>query len=77
MHVLVDDLFEAMSGMTTTGSSVLTDINALSALAALCGGSSAQWFGGMGLLVLALAVLPRLRVGGRQLMESEAPSSRR
>ena len=32
-----------------------------------------QWFGGMGIIVLALAVLPRLRVGGRQLMESEAP----
>ena len=32
-----------------------------------------QWLGGMGIIVLALAVLPRLRVGGRQLLESELP----
>jgi trk/ktr system potassium uptake protein len=68
----VDDLFEAMSGMTTTGSSVLTDIPALPR-SLLMWRQFSQWFGGMGLLVLALAVLPRLRVGGRQLMESEAP----
>ena len=58
--------------MTTTGSSVLTDIPALPR-SLLMWRQFSQWFGGMGLLVLALAVLPRLRVGGRQLMESEAP----
>ena len=35
-----------------------------------------QWLGGMGIIVLALAVLPRLRVGGRQLLESELPGPR-
>jgi trk system potassium uptake protein TrkH len=68
----VDDLFEAMSGMTTTGSSVLTDIPALPR-SLLMWRQFSQWLGGMGIIVLALAVLPRLRVGGRQLMESEAP----
>jgi trk system potassium uptake protein TrkH len=68
----VDDLFEAMSGMTTTGSSVLTDIPAIPR-SLLMWRQFSQWLGGMGIIVLALAVLPRLRVGGRQLMESEAP----
>jgi trk system potassium uptake protein TrkH len=67
-----DAYFEAMSGMTTTGSSVLTDIPALSHSIAMWRQFTA-WLGGMGIIVLALAVLPRLRVGGRQLMESEAP----
>ncbi len=64
--------FEAMSGMTTTGASVLTDIAELDRSVALWRQFS-QWIGGMGIIVLALAVLPRLRVGGRQLFESEAP----
>ena len=68
----VDAYFEAMSGMTTTGASVLTDVEALDHATAMWRQFS-QWLGGMGIIVLALAVLPRLRVGGRQLMESEAP----
>jgi len=64
--------FEAMSGMTTTGASVLTDIPALNDSLRLWRQFS-QWLGGMGIIVLALAVLPRLRVGGRQLMEQELP----
>jgi trk system potassium uptake protein TrkH len=68
----VDALFEGMSGMTTTGASVLTDIPALDHSVALWR-QFTQWLGGMGIIVLALAVLPRLRVGGRQLMESELP----
>jgi len=68
----IDAYFEAMSGMTTTGASVLTDIFALSHTMGLwrC---FTQWLGGMGIVVLGLAVLPRLRVGGRQLAESEMP----
>ena len=58
--------------MTTTGSSVLTDIPGLPR-SLLMWRQFSQWLGGMGIIVLALAVLPRLRVGGRQLMESEAP----
>ena len=68
----VDELFEAMSGMTTTGSSVVADVTTLATSLSMWR-QFTQWFGGMGILVLALAVLPRLRVGGRQLMESEAP----
>jgi trk system potassium uptake protein TrkH len=64
--------FEAMSGMTTTGASVLTDVTELDR-SLLMWRQFSQWLGGMGIIVLALAVLPRLRVGGRQLMESELP----
>ncbi|MFO7571823.1 MAG: TrkH family potassium uptake protein [Gaiellaceae bacterium] len=68
----VDALFESMSGFTTTGASVVTDIPALDRSLAMWR-QFTQWLGGMGIIVLALAVLPRLRVGGRQLMESELP----
>ncbi len=68
----VDAYFEAMSGFTTTGASVLTDIAALDR-SLLMWRQFTQWVGGMGIIVLALAVLPRLRVGGRQLLESEMP----
>ena len=68
----VDAYFEAMSGFTTTGASVLTDIAALDR-SLLMWRQFTQWLGGMGIIVLALAVLPRLRVGGRQLLESEMP----
>ena len=68
----VDALFEAMSGFTTTGATVVTDVEALDR-SLLMWRQFTQWLGGMGIIVLALAVLPRLRVGGRQLLESELP----
>jgi trk system potassium uptake protein TrkH len=68
----LDAYFESMSGFTTTGASVLTDIPALDR-SLLMWRQFTQWLGGMGIIVLALAVLPRLRVGGRQLFETEAP----
>ena len=68
----VDAWFEAMSGFTTTGASVLTDIEAMPR-SLLMWRQFTQWLGGMGIIVLALAVLPRLRIGGRQLLESEMP----
>ncbi|MGH3109620.1 MAG: TrkH family potassium uptake protein [Gaiellaceae bacterium] len=68
----VDALFESMSGFTTTGSSVLTDVESLDR-SLLIWRAETQWLGGMGIVVLVLAVLPRLRVGGRQLFESEMP----
>jgi trk system potassium uptake protein len=68
----VNAWFEAMSGFTTTGASVLTDIEALPR-SLLMWRQFTQWLGGMGIIVLALAVLPRLRIGGRQLLESELP----
>jgi trk system potassium uptake protein TrkH len=68
----IDAYFESMSGFTTTGASVLTDIESLPN-SVLLWRQLSQWFGGMGIIVLAIAVLPRLRVGGRQLLESEMP----
>ena len=68
----VDVYFEAMSGFTTTGASVLTDVGGLPHGLAIWR-QLTQWLGGIGIIVLALAVLPRLRVGGRQLLEHEMP----
>ena len=68
----LDAYFEAMSGFTTTGATILTDIDQLPR-GLLMWRQLTQWFGGMGIIVLAIAILPRLRVGGRQLIESELP----
>ena len=69
----LDALFESMSGFSTTGSSVLTDIPALSR-SMLMWRQLTEWLGGVGIIVLFLAVLPRLRVGGRQaLFKAEMP----
>lgn len=68
----IDAYFESMAGFTTTGSSVLADVEALSHGLEMWR-QFTQWLGGMGMIVLAIAVLPRLRVGGRQLVESEMP----
>lgn len=66
----VDAFFEAMSGFTATGATVLVDIEGLDHSVALWR-QFTQWLGGMGIIVLAVAVLPRLRIGGRQLLHSE------
>jgi trk system potassium uptake protein TrkH len=68
----VDAYFESMSGFSTTSSSVLTDVEALNHSLAMWR-QFTVWLGGIGIIVLALAVLPRLRVGGRQLLEVELP----
>jgi trk system potassium uptake protein TrkH len=68
----IDAYFEGMSGFTTTGASVVTDYDEISRSLGLWR-QFTQWLGGMGIIVLALAVLPRLRVGGRQLLETELP----
>jgi trk system potassium uptake protein TrkH len=68
----VDAFFESMSGFTTTGATVITEIEAQPRALLFWRGLS-QWLGGMGIIVLAIAVLPRLAVGGRQLMEAEVP----
>ncbi|HSC92213.1 MAG TPA: TrkH family potassium uptake protein [Gaiellaceae bacterium] len=68
----LDAYFESMSGFTATGATILTDIEALPR-SMLFWRQFTQWLGGMGIIVLALAVLPRLRVGGRQLLERELP----
>ncbi len=68
----LDALFESMSGFTATGASVVTNVETVDR-SLLMWRQFSQWLGGMGIIVLALAVLPRLRVGGRQLLESELP----
>jgi trk system potassium uptake protein TrkH len=69
----VDAFFESMSGFSASGASVLTDIEGLSRSMAMYRQFTA-WIGGLGIIVLFLAVLPRLNVGGRQaLFRSEMP----
>jgi trk system potassium uptake protein TrkH len=69
----VDACFESISGFSTTGSSILTDIESLSS-GLLIWRSFIQWLGGMGIIVLSIAILPLLGVGGMQLYKAEVPS---
>ncbi len=68
----IDAFFETMSGFTTTGSTILIDIEAM-APSLLLWRSLTQWLGGMGIIVLSLAILPMLGVGGMQLFKAEVP----
>ncbi|MGB1657871.1 MAG: TrkH family potassium uptake protein [Longimicrobiales bacterium] len=65
-------VFEAMSGFTTTGATVFSDIEALPH-GVLLWRSMTHWIGGMGIIVLVIAVLPYLGVGGMQLFRAEVP----
>ncbi len=66
----VNALFESMSGLTTTGATVLEDFS-IHSQSVMMWRQLIQWLGGLGILVLATAVLSELGVGGAQLMESE------
>lgn len=68
----LDAIFETMSGFTTTGSTILIEIEALPQ-SLLFWRSLTQWLGGMGIIVLSLAILPMLGVGGMQLFKAEVP----
>ncbi len=68
-----DAFFESVSGFTTTGASVLTDIESVSK-GFLFWRSFIQWLGGMGIIVLSLAILPFIGIGGMQLYKAEVPS---
>lgn len=72
LNSLVDAVFETVSGFTTTGSTVITNIEATS-YAILFWRGLTQWLGGMGILLLSLAILPFLGVGGMQLYKAEVP----
>jgi len=67
-----DAFFETISGLTTTGASILNDIEALPK-GVLFWRSMTQWIGGMGIIVLTIAILPLLGVGGMELFASESP----
>jgi trk system potassium uptake protein TrkH len=69
---VIDAYFEAMSGFTTTGSSIISDIEALPPSIILWR-SMTQWLGGMGIIVLFIAVLPQLGVGALHLFRAEVP----
>lgn len=65
--------FESISGFTTTGASILSNIEALPE-GILFWRSLTQWLGGMGIIVLSIAILPYLGIGGMQLYKAEVPS---
>ena len=69
---VIDALFESMSGLSTTGASVITNIDGLPP-SILYYRQQLQWLGGMGIIVLAVAVMPMLGVGGMQLYRAETP----
>ncbi len=70
---IADAFFESMSGFTTTGASILENIES-TAKGILFWRSLIQWLGGMGIIVLSIAILPFLRVGGMQMYKAEVPS---
>lgn len=69
---LTDAYFETMSGFTTTGASILNDIESVPH-GVLLWRSMTQWLGGMGIIVLSIAILPILGIGGMQLFIAEVP----
>ena len=70
--VFIDCLFESMSGFTTTGSTILPVIEALPK-SVLFWRALTHWLGGMGIIVLTLAILPLLGIGGMQFFQAEMP----
>ena len=69
-----DAFFESMSGITTTGSTIMSGLDEMQAGVLLWRGIL-QWLGGLGVIVMAIAVLPMLQVGGMQLFQAEAFST--
>jgi len=67
-----DAYFETMSGLTTTGATVLTGLDNLPPAINIWR-HELNWLGGMGIIVLAVAILPLLGIGGRQLFKAETP----
>ena len=72
MDSFVDSFFESMSGFTTTGSTILAQVEVLPP-SVLFWRSLIHWLGGMGIIVLTLAILPLLGIGGMQLFQAEMP----
>jgi trk system potassium uptake protein TrkH len=68
----IDALFESMSGLTTTGATIITDFSAYGH-GVFFWRALTQWLGGLGVIALFIAVLPRLAIGGRELFFAESP----
>ncbi|WP_445664092.1 TrkH family potassium uptake protein [Fodinibius sp. AD559] len=72
----INALFESMSGFTTTGATVMASISFdTHSPEIMLWRQITQWLGGMGIIVLGIAILPRLSVGGSELIEAEAPGT--
>ena len=71
---ITDAIFESVSGLTTTGATVLTNLDSLP-MGLLYYRAQLQWIGGLGIIVLAVAILPLLGVGGMHLYRAESASS--
>ena len=71
----VDALFEAMSGLTTTGATVVTDIDGVLSRPLMLWRSLLQWLGGMGIVVLFVAVFPNVGVGAKHMFRGEVPGT--
>ena len=69
---VMDALFESASGLTTTGATVFSGLDSMPA-SILFWRSMEEWVGGMGIIVLAVAIMPLLGIGGMQLFRAEAP----
>lgn len=69
---ITDAFFESMSGLTTTGGTILTNLDELPE-STLYYRQQLQWLGGMGIVVLAVAIMPMLGIGGMQLYRAETP----
>jgi len=69
---ITDAFFESMSGLTTTGGTILTNLDTLPQ-STLYYRQQLQWLGGMGIVVLAVAIMPMLGIGGMQLYRAETP----
>ncbi|WP_245409931.1 TrkH family potassium uptake protein [Pararhizobium haloflavum] len=71
VETYTDAFFEAMSGLTTTGATVMVGLDTTS-MSVLFWRGILQWLGGLGIIVMAIAVLPMLQIGGMQLFKAEA-----
>ena len=69
---ITDAFFESMSGLTTTGGTILINLDSLPE-STLYYRQQLQWLGGMGIVVLAVAIMPMLGIGGMQLYRAETP----
>ena len=69
---ITDAIFESISGLTTTGATVITGLDDLPK-SILYYRQQLQWLGGIGIIVIAIAILPMLGVGGMQLYRAETP----
>ena len=71
---VIDSFFESMSGITTTGATVITGLDELPR-SLLLYRQLLQWLGGMGLIVLAIAIMPLLGIGGGQIIKTDVPGA--